>query len=195
MMGVNTRNMQSCLQKCNKLNKSHRVGHLLKTIFIGLFSTEQIFSRFNQHNTILSVSKTDIVSAFVLSHHEAYVRTVCSTAVMHFRSFQKGWVPRLFSLHIITVKQLKCLLKVLLGFLYFYFMIDLKLNYIFHVSKVYRSTLLYSFIDFLFRRAYKLYVHVYFGRDFTQRKYNKFLRTIRNRDRKLNNTVKNFTVF
>ena len=30
MMGVNTRNMYSCLQKCNKLNKSHLVGQLLK---------------------------------------------------------------------------------------------------------------------------------------------------------------------
>ena len=28
MMGVNTRNMQSCLQKCNKLNKSHIFGQL-----------------------------------------------------------------------------------------------------------------------------------------------------------------------
>ena len=32
MMGVNTRNMYSCLQKCNKLNKSHLVGNLLKSI-------------------------------------------------------------------------------------------------------------------------------------------------------------------
>ena len=32
MMGVNTRNMQSCLQKCNKLNKSHLVGLLLNSI-------------------------------------------------------------------------------------------------------------------------------------------------------------------
>ena len=32
MMGVNTRNMQSCLQKCNKLNKSHLVGQLLNLI-------------------------------------------------------------------------------------------------------------------------------------------------------------------
>ena len=31
-MGVNTRNMQSCLQKCNKLNKSHLVGQLLNPI-------------------------------------------------------------------------------------------------------------------------------------------------------------------
>jgi len=29
MMGVNTGNMYSCLQKCNKLNKSHLVGQLL----------------------------------------------------------------------------------------------------------------------------------------------------------------------
>ena len=27
-MGFNTRNMQSCLQKCNKLNKSHLIGQL-----------------------------------------------------------------------------------------------------------------------------------------------------------------------
>ena len=32
MMGVNTRNMYSCLQKCNKLNKSHLVGQLLNSI-------------------------------------------------------------------------------------------------------------------------------------------------------------------
>jgi len=32
MMGVNTRNMYSCLQKCNKLNKSHLVGKLLNSI-------------------------------------------------------------------------------------------------------------------------------------------------------------------
>jgi len=32
MMGVNTRNMQSCLQKCNTLNKSHLVGELLNSI-------------------------------------------------------------------------------------------------------------------------------------------------------------------
>jgi len=32
MMGVNTRNMKSCLQKCNKLNKSHLVGKLLSLI-------------------------------------------------------------------------------------------------------------------------------------------------------------------
>jgi len=32
MMGVNTQNMQSCLQKCNKLNKSHLVGQLLNSI-------------------------------------------------------------------------------------------------------------------------------------------------------------------
>ena len=32
MMGVNTRNMQSCLQKCNKLNKSHLVAELLNSI-------------------------------------------------------------------------------------------------------------------------------------------------------------------
>jgi hypothetical protein len=31
-MGVNTRNMYSCLQKCNKLNKSHLVGQLLNSI-------------------------------------------------------------------------------------------------------------------------------------------------------------------
>ena len=29
MMGVNTRNMKNCLQKCNKLSKSHLVGQLL----------------------------------------------------------------------------------------------------------------------------------------------------------------------
>ena len=33
-MGVNTRNMQSCLQKCNKLNKSHLVGQLLNSILL-----------------------------------------------------------------------------------------------------------------------------------------------------------------
>jgi len=32
MMGVNTRNMWSCLQKCNKLNKSHLVEKLLNSI-------------------------------------------------------------------------------------------------------------------------------------------------------------------
>jgi len=32
MMGVNTRNMYSCLQKCNKLNKLHLVGQLLNSI-------------------------------------------------------------------------------------------------------------------------------------------------------------------
>jgi len=32
MMGVNTRNMYSCLQKCNKLNKSYLVGQLLNSI-------------------------------------------------------------------------------------------------------------------------------------------------------------------
>ena len=32
MMGVNTRNVRSCVQKCNKLNKSHLVGHLLNLI-------------------------------------------------------------------------------------------------------------------------------------------------------------------
>jgi len=32
MMGVSTRNMYSCLQKCNKLNKSHLVGKLLNSI-------------------------------------------------------------------------------------------------------------------------------------------------------------------
>ena len=32
MMGVNTRNMQSCLQKCNKLCKSHLVGQLLNSL-------------------------------------------------------------------------------------------------------------------------------------------------------------------
>ena len=31
-MGVNTQNMYSCLQKCNKLNKSHLVGQLLNLI-------------------------------------------------------------------------------------------------------------------------------------------------------------------
>ena len=30
-MGVNTRNMYSCLQKYNKLNKSHLVGQLLNS--------------------------------------------------------------------------------------------------------------------------------------------------------------------
>ena len=33
-MGVNARNMQSCLQKCNKLNKSHLVGQLLNSILL-----------------------------------------------------------------------------------------------------------------------------------------------------------------
>ena len=33
MMGVNNRNMQSFLQKCNKLNKSHLVGQLLNSIY------------------------------------------------------------------------------------------------------------------------------------------------------------------
>jgi len=33
-MGINTRNMQSCLQKCNKLNKSHLVGQLLNVLNI-----------------------------------------------------------------------------------------------------------------------------------------------------------------
>ena len=32
MMGDNTRNMYSCLQKYNKLNKSHLVGQLLNSI-------------------------------------------------------------------------------------------------------------------------------------------------------------------
>ena len=32
MMGVNTRDMYSCLQKYNKLNKSHLVGQLLNLI-------------------------------------------------------------------------------------------------------------------------------------------------------------------
>jgi len=32
MMGVNTRNMYSCLQICNKLNKSHLVGQFLNSI-------------------------------------------------------------------------------------------------------------------------------------------------------------------
>jgi hypothetical protein len=32
MMGVNTRNMLSCLQKYNKLNKLNLVGQLLNTI-------------------------------------------------------------------------------------------------------------------------------------------------------------------
>jgi len=32
MMGVNTRNMYSCLQKYNKLNKSHLVKQLLNSI-------------------------------------------------------------------------------------------------------------------------------------------------------------------
>ena len=32
MMGGNTRNMQSCVQKYNKLNKSHLVGQLLNSI-------------------------------------------------------------------------------------------------------------------------------------------------------------------
>jgi hypothetical protein len=32
MMGVNTRNMYNCLQKCNKLNKSHLAGKLLNSI-------------------------------------------------------------------------------------------------------------------------------------------------------------------
>ena len=32
MMGVNARNMYSCLQKCNKLNKTHLVGQLLNSI-------------------------------------------------------------------------------------------------------------------------------------------------------------------
>ena len=38
MMGVNNRNMWRCLQKCNKLNKSHLVGKLLNSVSI-------IFSR------------------------------------------------------------------------------------------------------------------------------------------------------
>ena len=33
MMGVNTRNMQSCLQKYNKLNNLHLVGQLLNSIY------------------------------------------------------------------------------------------------------------------------------------------------------------------
>jgi len=32
MMGVNTRNIYSCLQECNLLNKSHLVGKLLNSI-------------------------------------------------------------------------------------------------------------------------------------------------------------------
>jgi len=32
MMGVNTRNIYSCLQKCNKLNKLHLAGQLLNSI-------------------------------------------------------------------------------------------------------------------------------------------------------------------
>ena len=32
MMVVNTRNMESYLQKCNKLSKSHLVGELLNSI-------------------------------------------------------------------------------------------------------------------------------------------------------------------
>ena len=34
MMGLNTRNMYSCLQKCNKLNKSHIFGQLLNLIHV-----------------------------------------------------------------------------------------------------------------------------------------------------------------
>jgi len=47
-MGVYTRNMQSCLQKYNKLNKSHLVGQLLNS-----FEYSQIY-HFLQLSKILS---------------------------------------------------------------------------------------------------------------------------------------------
>ena len=37
MMGVKTRNMQSCLQKHNKLNKLHLVGQLLNSLNINTY--------------------------------------------------------------------------------------------------------------------------------------------------------------
>ena len=39
-MGVNTRNMYSCLQKCNKLHKSHIVGQLLNSHYVIARSVE-----------------------------------------------------------------------------------------------------------------------------------------------------------
>ena len=41
-MGVNNRNMYSCLQKYNKLNKSHLVGQLLNSIRISLESETKL---------------------------------------------------------------------------------------------------------------------------------------------------------
>ena len=44
MMGVNTRNMWSCLQKCNKLNTSHLVGKLLNSIQDARTHVHKIYS-------------------------------------------------------------------------------------------------------------------------------------------------------
>ena len=42
-MGVNTRKMYSCLQKCNKLNRSHLVGQSLNSIHDGRTNAYTIF--------------------------------------------------------------------------------------------------------------------------------------------------------
>ena len=52
MMGVNTRNMQSCVQKYNKLNKSHLVGQLLNSIH-------------GAQTHVYKIQKTSIVTLFL----------------------------------------------------------------------------------------------------------------------------------
>ena len=53
MMGFNSRNMYSCLQKCNKLNKSRHVRELLNSIIVGFINiiscvlTKLYFSKVN----------------------------------------------------------------------------------------------------------------------------------------------------
>ena len=67
MMGVNNRNMQSCLHKCNQLNKSHLVGHLLNSIHNAQTNVYKFLKFSEIFPGCLNVVKRNFISIFQYS--------------------------------------------------------------------------------------------------------------------------------
>ena len=67
MVGVNSRNMQSCLQKCNKLNKSHLIGQLLN-LFLTYILIYFFFRSFSAENSLLNFVQAFRYTLCIVSH-------------------------------------------------------------------------------------------------------------------------------
>jgi len=81
-MGVMTRNMWRCLQKYNKLNKSHLVGQLLNTNFLLLPVFEpRIFQEVNLNiaiyeNNEIKIIITAIITLFYITKHLVILQNI-----------------------------------------------------------------------------------------------------------------------